>query len=44
MKAASPRARSLPSAVYGSGAQERVSLIRTHTISPRRRNPAYEVS
>jgi hypothetical protein len=43
MRAAAPRARSLPASVYGLGAQARVHLIRMQTISPRRRNPAYEV-
>ncbi len=44
MKAAAPKARRLPRAVYGAGAAGRVRLIRTRSISPRRRNPAYQVS
>ena len=43
MKAAAPQARSLPPSVYGAGAMARVRLIRTRSISPRRRNPAYQV-
>lgn len=43
MRAAAPRARSLPRSVYGAGAETRVTLIRTRSISPRRRNPAYQV-
>jgi len=42
--AALPRARSLPPGIYGPAALHRVSLIRSHTISPRRRNPAYQVN
>lgn len=43
MRAAAPRARELPRTVYGAGAVARVGLIRTCSISPRRRNPAYQV-
>ncbi|CAL8470461.1 g10003 [Coccomyxa elongata] len=42
MKAAAPKARRLPRAVYGAGAAGRVRLIQTRSISPRRRNPAYQ--
>ena len=44
MRAAAPKALRLPRAVYGAGAAGRVRLIRTRSISPRRRNPAYQVS
>ena len=43
MRAASPRARSMPKAIYGAAALARIDLIRAHTISPHRRKPAYEV-
>ncbi|KAK9915820.1 hypothetical protein WJX75_004541 [Coccomyxa subellipsoidea] len=42
MRAAAPQARSLPPSIYGAGAMARVRLIRTRSISPRRRNPAYQ--
>ena len=44
MRAASPRARSLPKAIYGAAALSRIDLIRSHAISPHRRKPTYEVS
>ena len=43
LRAASPRARSLPRAIYGAAALARIDLIRSHAISPHRRKPAYEV-
>lgn len=43
LRAANPRAQSLPRAIYGAAALSRIDLIRSHAISPHRRKPAYEV-